>query len=323
MTNSQMSRALPLSISSEQLPPQERLPYWREVFGRTVLNLNIDPLAEAPFHCDATLHALPGLSLAALTTSPTRVSRTRDLIADGKTDFCLTIPREGTAFASHLGRDVSLAEGAGVLCRSAEPGSLAFRSTARFVILGIPADVLLPMLRDVDAAVMRPIAPDTAALQLLIGYADLLLHRRAETPPDLQRRTATHMHDLVALAVGAVRDAEHVARGRGARAARFAAIRADILANLSQVRLSPKMIARRHNVTERYVHLLFEETGATFSAFVSQARLDRARDLLLDRAGAGLKISDIAHRVGYGEITTFNRAFRRRFGDTPSGLRRQ
>lgn len=108
-----------------------------------------------------------------------------------------------------------------------------------------------------------------------------------------------------------------------ADAARFAAIRADILANLSQVRLSPKMIARRHNVAERYVHLLFEETGATFSEFVAQARLDRARELLLDPTANGAKISDIAQRVGYGEITTFNRAFRRRFGDTPSGLRRQ
>ena len=67
----------------------------------------------------------------------------------------------------------------------------------------------------------------------------------------------------------------------------------------------------------------FEETGATFSEFVAQARLDRARELLLDPTANGAKISDIAQRVGYGEITTFNRAFRRRFGDTPSGLRRQ
>ncbi|MGB8529076.1 MAG: helix-turn-helix transcriptional regulator, partial [Rhodoplanes sp.] len=118
----------------------------------------------------------------------------------------------------------------------------------------------------------------------------------------------------------APRGMPHMSR---ADAARFAAIRADILANLSQVRLSPKMIARRHNVTERYVHLLFEETGATFSEFVAQARLDRARELLLDPTANGAKISDIAQRVGYGEITTFNRAFRRRFGDTPSGLRRQ
>lgn len=122
-----MTQGLPITFSTNRLAPQDRLPYWREEFGRTVLNLNIDPAPDAPFYCDATLCALPGLSLAALTTSATRVSRTRDLIADGKTDFCLTIPREGTAFASQLGREASLAEGGGVLCRSAEPGSLAAR----------------------------------------------------------------------------------------------------------------------------------------------------------------------------------------------------
>ena len=148
----------------------------------------------------------------------------------------------------------------------------------------------------------------------------VLLQGQASTSSELQRSAATHVHDLVALAVGAARDAAHVASGRGARAARFAAIRADILQNLTQVRLSPKIIAKRQGVTERYIHMLFEET---FGAFVASARLDRARDLLLNPATAAIRISDIAQRVGYGEITTFNRAFRRRFGDTPSGLRRQ
>lgn len=256
-------------------------------------------------------------------TSAARVTRTRDLITDGKTDFCISIPRDGTAFASQLGREASLAEGGGVLCRSTEPASLAFRSTARFSILAIPADVLLPMVRDIDAAVMRPITPDTTALRLLTGYVDLLLQGQASTSLELQRSAVAHVHDLVALTVGATRDAAHVASGRGARAARFAAIRADILQSLAQVRLSPKMIAKRHAVTERYIHLLFEETGQTFSEFVASARLDEARDLLRDPTVKAIKISDIAQRVGFGEITTFNRAFRRRFGDTPSGVRAQ
>lgn len=34
-------QGLPLSFSTNQFAPRERLPYWREVFGRAVLNLNI------------------------------------------------------------------------------------------------------------------------------------------------------------------------------------------------------------------------------------------------------------------------------------------
>jgi hypothetical protein len=55
-----------------------------------------------------------------------------------------------------------------------------------------------------------------AALRLLTGYVDLLLQGQASTSSELQRSAATHVHDLVALAVGAARDAAHVASGRGA-----------------------------------------------------------------------------------------------------------
>ena len=104
------------------------------------------------------------------------------------------------------------------------------------------------------------------------------------------------------------------------RAARLEAVRADILANLSRVSLSPKTVARRLGVSERYVHLLFEGTGETFGQVVTKARLKRAFDLLRDPSHVG-KISDIAQSVGYGDLSTFNRAIRRHFGDTPSGLR--
>jgi AraC-like DNA-binding protein len=307
-----------LSVSTEQLPPNERVPYWREVFGRTIVKLDIEPLGDGPFFCDATLRALPALSVAGMTTSASRVSRTRTLIADGSDDLLLSMTRKGTALVSYRGRDVPIAEGGAILCHSADSGSLAFRSQAQFTVLAIPAGVLLPMIGDRDAALVRPISPDTGALRLLGGYVDLLLQQPLEAS-EVQRKAAAYVRDVVALAVGATRDAAHLARGRGARAARLAAIRADVLANLSQVRLSPRMIARRHQVTERYVHLLFADTDQTFGEFVTAARLDRARELLNEAPHP--KIADIAHRVGYGEMTTFNRAFRRRFGRTPSDLR--
>ena len=34
------------------------------------------------------------------------------------------------------------------------------------------------------------------------------------------------------------------------------------------------------------------------------------------------RIGDLAIHVGFAEHSTFNRAFRRRFGDTPTGVRR-
>ena len=98
-------------------------------------------------------------------------------------------------------------------------------------------------------------------------------------------------------------------------------IRADVLARLSEARLSAKTVAKRHGLTDRYVHMLFEETGQTFSRFVEEERLKRAFALLTDPTRPSMRIGEIASQVGYSEHSVFTRAFRRRFGDTPGNVR--
>jgi AraC-like DNA-binding protein len=43
--------------------------------------------------------------------------------------------------------------------------------------------------------------------------------------------------------------------------------------------------------------------------------------MLTDPRRLHLAIIDIALAVGFGDVSYFNRVFRRRFGDTPSGVR--
>jgi transcriptional regulator GlxA family with amidase domain len=57
------------------------------------------------------------------------------------------------------------------------------------------------------------------------------------------------------------------------------------------------------------------------SLHAERERLPRAFALLTEPANTGLKIGDIAMRVGSVEHSTFNRAFRHRFGDVPRAVR--
>jgi len=50
-------------------------------------------------------------------------------------------------------------------------------------------------------------------------------------------------------------------------------------------------------------------------------RLMRAHRLLTDPRHASEKISTIAFDAGFGDVSYFNRVFRQRYGDTPSGVR--
>jgi AraC-like DNA-binding protein len=130
-----------------------------------------------------------------------------------------------------------------------------------------------------------------------------------------------HIVDLVALALGAGRDARELAEQRGVGAMRRAAILRAIETRATDPGLNADAIARDLGITPRYLRLLLEATGRSFSQHVLERRLDRAADLLRDPRSAASKVSAIAFECGFGDLSYFNRVFRRRFGETPSDAR--
>ena len=56
-------------------------------------------------------------------------------------------------------------------------------------------------------------------------------------------------------------------------------------------------------------------------ASVLEQRLVRAARLLRDPRHLARKVSDIAYLAGFNDMSYFHRAFRRRFGMTPSDMR--
>ena len=66
---------------------------------------------------------------------------------------------------------------------------------------------------------------------------------------------------------------------------------------------------------------LFARSGMTFTEFVLEQRLSLAHRLLIDPQNRHPKVSDVAYAAGFSDLSYFNRAFRSRFGITPSYMR--
>jgi AraC-like DNA-binding protein len=174
---------------------------------------------------------------------------------------------------------------------------------------------------DVDDALIRPIHMANPALHLLMRYVGVLNDDAALTTPELRSAVTAHVHDLAALALGATRDGAEIAKIRGVRAARLRAIKEEIIGNLSRRNLTADAIAASHGISPSYVRKLFERDGTTFSDFVLGQRLTCAHRMLSDPRLFDRKISAIAFEAGFGDLSYFNNAFRRRFGMTPSDVR--
>jgi AraC-like DNA-binding protein len=107
----------------------------------------------------------------------------------------------------------------------------------------------------------------------------------------------------------------------GYDAARLRLIQAQALDRLNDSGLTIVSAARRAGVTPKKVQRLFEPTGTTFSEFVLEQRLLLAHRLLSGPSNRHKKIGSVAQDAGFGDLSYFNRTFRKRFGMTPSEWR--
>lgn len=94
-----------------------------------------------------------------------------------------------------------------------------------------------------------------------------------------------------------------------------------IAANLSDVALSPARVAQEMRISTRYLHKLFLLTGTTFGEHLRAKRLDQIMKELSEPYMQRRTIAAIALKWGFGDLSTFHRAFVKRFGRSPKSFR--
>lgn len=313
-------------FSTDGLAEAARANAVRDLYERTGLPGKIEPLEplpDRPVRVDIAKLSLPGLGVMSGTLGGLRqAARPRGSALGGGDELLFAVNLRGSSAAAQADQELVLGNGDAMLATRGSTGFTITRPTpVRFMGFRVPRDAIAPLVGRLDDGPIRLVPHGTEMLNLLTTYAGALANGKPPNTPELQRLVVTHIHDLIAAIVGTTRDGRAIAEGRGIRAARLRAVMADITANLADCDLTAAAVARRQRITPRYVHRLFESEGLTFSAFVLGQRLSRAHRMLSDARLAHRNISSLAFDVGFGDLSYFNRAFRRRYDATPSEIR--
>lgn len=308
----------PVRFSTSNLPERDRLSRWREEFARGIVRVDMEPMAShLPFHAEATLQALPGVRTVMCSGSAARITCTKAMAAESDDSIGLLVNLGPEAAVAQGGRDVRLETGDAVTIRSTEMHSVI---GTHYLGIVLPRAVLAARVNDLDGALTRVILRPVEPLRLLVGYLGLVQKEGTPATPELRHSVVRHIHELAALALGANRDVKD-AGAKAAAAARLAAALAEIAERFADPELTVDAVARRQGVTPRYLQRLLEMSGSSFTARVNELRLQRALALLTEVHGGQRRISDIAMEAGFSDVSHFNRLFRARFGESPSGLR--
>jgi AraC-like DNA-binding protein len=308
-------------LALDDTPERERPNRLREFFERLGIRYDAERLNGDPVEVDLTLRGLPGIQY--LSGRMRGNYRRRCEKADPTEDVGLVINPGGPLCLSQRGHEIMLGGGEATVVCLTEPVDAMHRAPAHFRALRVPSALLMPRLAGWQDPFLRRIPSESAALRLLINYIDHTWQEKMLASPDLQHLIVSHLYDLMAVAIGATRDAAEVAQTGGVCAARLLAIKQDIARYLDQPDLSVSAIAARHRCTPRLVQRAFEMAGTTFTEYVLMQRLERARGMLMDPHFKDEKISTVAYDSGFADVSYFNRMFRRSYGESPSDVRAQ
>lgn len=130
---------------------------------------------------------------------------------------------------------------------------------------------------------------------------------------DRERSRLHHEGQWEAIRAAAPRPAAALSRGL-----LMDRVRGFIKENALDPALDPALVAKTHHISLRLLQGLFADEGSSPARFIRDERLSHAR-LLLEN---GESISRAGIVSGFSDLGTFTRAFRRRFGCTPSAFLR-
>lgn len=312
---------------SLDLPAVDRFDWWCDLAAREVMPVIIHSGRRANFYASAKLFRLGSIMVSDLEFDDMTARRTPQLIRRSDPErWNLTLVSRGSMWVEQCRSRADVTRGDLVLYDTSRPFESQIPdqgNPCRTVLLQIPRTALpLPeqMLR---RQVAQPISSAYGSAALLGRFLEGTVEHAWTLKSYECARLEAVVIGLMTTLFAATADAEGLIPPPTRQQALMQQVRAFILGQLHDPRLSPATIAAAHHISVRYLHHLFHKDGQSVGEFIREQRLERCRTDLADPRLIIRTVADVGARWGFQEAAVFNRAFKAAYGIPPGEYRRR
>lgn len=310
-------------LTTETLQPRERIEFWRDVVCSTFVELDCDPLCDAPkFHGLIKDTTFGKGKISRVVTAAQHVERSPACLRGSDSDvYLLSLQMTGRGLVRQAGREAWL-----------DPGDFALYDTARTYQLHFDAPLTQLVVRIPRTLMNRylPFAEHLTASRIsgAQGYGRVTRRFLSSVADEIEMMDKVSDDGLLEIFLELLGQSVLERIGRTGtiastpRATLIARIKEYILDHLTDPELRPPVIAEAHGISPRYLNKLFERERCTVSRWIWRQRLERCRRILADPRYANKTISEIAFLYGYNNMAHFSRTFRDEFNCSPRVYRK-
>ncbi|WP_279478748.1 helix-turn-helix domain-containing protein [Aureimonas sp. SK2] len=309
-----------ITYSTADVAPGLKHAFWQETVARTYFPLDLRFRGGREFDGALDVWSLGDVSISRNHCDGLLYRRQeRHLASEREESYLITVPDIAEIRFLQDNRDVTCRPGQFLIERSHLPYEFSHRERAALWVMKVPNALL-------RSRIARPERLATLQFDARHGIGALFVDMLRMTAPRLdemdapaRRLMGTHLVDLLAMAVEAD---QRVLTGQSSSVRNAHLHRAEhvIRTRLREPELSPRRVAESCGISLRYLHQLFEAEGTTVCAHIRTQRLLMCDTLLQDPANRRA-IAEIAYEWGFVDQAQFSRAYRARFGRSPSETR--
>ncbi len=306
-------------FTTHGLPSEQRLPLWRESIS-TIFDIT-PPASMAAHQFNARLSSYlvnNQIMLSKCQTGAQRFERTPLRIArDGLDYFLLQTHVSGSQEITRAGRRQRSRHGDLMII------DLAGRHDAEAtdftnLSLVVPRHLLAPHLNQPDSQGGRIIRGEDALTTLAVNHMKMLTQTIARMTPCQAEQIIEPTLLLMASALNGSTDS--VAHGNEAVRTHLKTRARLLIDNNLTGNLSPDHLCKQLHISRASLYRLFAAHGGV-QAYIQDRRLKRCAEALLNQSNMDRRIYDIAFSWGFHSEAHFSRAFRAKFGLSPSDAR--
>jgi AraC family transcriptional activator of tynA and feaB len=307
---------MPTSVSTDPIRPAERHAFWTEAICRSFANIETKPLSSAMVSGHFEFMEIGAAKLVRFDSSPQCDSRDARLVSKASSDeFMFDFQRRGQSSLAQAGNEGTIRPGYGVLYDARRPFEDRLygpEQRSEVLIATVPATSLLRAFPQAERLCARPIPLSGTVARAIATFVRTAIQSLVAPGERDETNIIAYLAALLRLADGASHQLT--------RSSLFRLLDTYLRANIAALRPAPA-IASEFGISERTLHRIFADRGATFERHVLQLRVELFRNLLRQASLSDISIARLAMQCGFADAAHATRSFKNVFGGTPRDFR--
>jgi AraC-like DNA-binding protein len=316
--------AVPQSIkySTNDLPANEREEWLHDVICREYANVEITPPADGDLFNEMIIYPWNNLRLSSIRSNKITLERkSYEPDSFSHDAYFAVVLLSGSYCLQQNGKEVFLQPGDISLYDATLAHQISCPEKFSKLIISIPRPILRDRIAGVEYCTALRIPGDSGIGAVASDFIRSTLSQADQLTTTEFSALSEYSLDLLTLALAKARPEKF--NLNKSCALTLNRVKAYIEANLSNSDINPSVVANDVGLSPRYINTLFKKEDTSLMRYLWQRRLEKCRNDLLDPTLSRHRVSDIAFRWGFNDLSHFSRAFKQRYEYSPKDYRQK